>query len=210
MDASRPVSFRPMQANDLSTIEQAFGQTWPSPMGSGTPIGSLGTRFCLMHYLSVSTRCEVAVDGEELLGVTLARVEGEPVTFTDAEARLKATALLLERHPAGSQLLEHTRAWYRAELRLEREAQLVDSTHAELELFLVMEGARGRGVGGRLFARVLDYFAECGVSGFFLHTDSDSDIGFYEHQGMRCVADLPDFVEPDELYIYAGQVRRID
>ena len=162
-----------------------------------------------MHYLSLSTRCEVTVDGEEVLGVTMARVVGEPLSFAQADEQLRDTAVLLERHPVGNRLLAHTRAWYRLESELEREAQLGDCAHAELELFLVMASARGRGVGTLLFTRVREYFTGCGVSGFFLHTDSDSDIGFYEHQGMQCVARRAGFSDPDQLYIYVGSSARL-
>ena len=204
LDEKHQVSFRPMQAGDLGTIERAFELTWASPIGAGTPIGSLGTRYCVKHYQSISTRCEVAVKDNEILGVTMARVAGKPLAFPAAGKELNQIAQQMERDPAGKRLLDHTREWYRNELELERSAQLGEYANAELELFLVMSRARGLGVGGRMFNRVRDYFFACGAPGFFLHTDSDSDVGFYEHQGMRCVAKRSGVSNPDVLYIYVG------
>ena len=193
-----------MRVNDLSAIEHAYEQTWPSPVAAGKPIGSLYTRYCLMHYLCASTRCEVAVDGEEVLGVTMARVKGEPSAFVEAEELLDSAALLLERHPVGSRLLAQVRARYRAEDQLRGKAQLADDSYGELELFLVMPDARGLGVGGRLFERARQYFVEHQARRFFLFTDTDSDFGFYEHQHMRRAAQGSGGADSDELYIYVG------
>ena len=205
MDVKHQVEFRPMRAGDLSTIVQVFGLTWTPPICSGTPMGSLGSRYCVTHYLSISTRCELAVKDEMILGVTMARVAGRPPAFPQAREELSAIATQMNRDPDGSQLLAHTLEWYRNELELEREVPLGEYGHAELELFLVMSQARGLGVGGRLFGRVRDYFAASGASGFFLHTDSDSDFGFYEHQGMRRVAQRSGLSKPDVLYVYIGR-----
>lgn len=59
---------------------------------------------------------------------------------------------------------------------------------AELALFAVASLYRGKGIGKRLFACVLDYFKEQKLKEFYLYTDTSCNYGFYEHHGMirRC------------------------
>lgn len=59
---------------------------------------------------------------------------------------------------------------------------------AELALFAVSSACRGKGIGKRLFACVLDYFKEHKRKEFYLYTDTSCNYGFYEHHGMsrRC------------------------
>ena len=56
---------------------------------------------------------------------------------------------------------------------------------AEIALFLVSPEAKGHGVGGRLFAHMLDRFHALGIRQYFLFTDTTCDYGFYEHKGLQ-------------------------
>lgn len=56
---------------------------------------------------------------------------------------------------------------------------------AEIVLFLVSPEAKGQGVGGRLFAHMLDRFHALGIRQYFLFTDTTCDYGFYEHKGLQ-------------------------
>ena len=58
----------------------------------------------------------------------------------------------------------------------------------ELELFIVNPDVRGHGVGGRLWRRMQEHFAAWDVPAFYLHTDSDCDVSFYDHKGLDCIA----------------------
>ena len=80
----------------------------------------------------------------------------------------------------------------------------------ELELFIVNPDVRGHGVGGQLWRRMQEHFAAWDVPAFYLHTDSDCDVSFYDHKGLNCIAaryaaDHPeDGADMDDIFIYAG------
>ena len=92
---------------------------------------------------------------------------------------------------------------------------------SEIELFLVAKSARGHGVGGSLWRQAMDYFANCQVARFYLHTDSSCDVSFYDHKGLDCIAhrtasetvarlggsadgEVPPLF--DDMFIYRGKV----
>ena len=80
---------------------------------------------------------------------------------------------------------------------------------AEIVLFLVSPEAKGQGVGGRLFAHMLDWFQAIGVSEYFLFTDTTCDYGFYEHKGLERMAAETLSLAPGETlncFLYEGHV----
>lgn len=80
---------------------------------------------------------------------------------------------------------------------------------AEIALFLVAPEARGLGVGGQLFDRMLDRFRVSGIREYFLFTDTSCNYGFYEYKGLRRVASrsLPsEHGEALECFLYEGNV----
>ena len=80
---------------------------------------------------------------------------------------------------------------------------------AEIALFLVSPEAKGHGVGGRLFAHMLDWFQAIGVSEYFLFTDTTCDYGFYEHKGLERMAAETLSLAPGETlncFLYEGHV----
>lgn len=80
---------------------------------------------------------------------------------------------------------------------------------AEIVLFLVSPEAKGHGVGGRLFAHMLDWFQAIGVSEYFLFTDTTCDYGFYEHKGLERMAAETLSLAPGETlncFLYEGHV----
>ncbi|RSX54499.1 GNAT family N-acetyltransferase [Bifidobacterium samirii] len=87
---------------------------------------------------------------------------------------------------AGRRALRVELAIARVDARLLRDAGR--SYAAEVTLFLVGPCMRGRGVGGRLFARMMRSFRACGVRDYFLYTDTSCDVGFYDRRGLTRVA----------------------
>jgi len=119
---------------------------------------------------------------------------------------------------AGSMMLDQANQGFDIELQMEAECGLPDTAQGELELFLVDASARGHGVGGSLWRHAMQYFAQERKSGFFLHTDSTCDVGFYDHKGLNRInhrdirpshSTLADEgVLPEDLFIYAGDVKQ--
>ena len=77
------------------------------------------------------------------------------------------------------------------------------------------------GVGGQLWRRMQEHFAAWDVPAFYLHTDSDCDVSFYDHKGLDCIAhrtasetvarlggsadgEVPPLF--DDMFIYRGKV----
>ena len=88
-------------------------------------------------------------------------------------------------------------------------------------LFIVNPDVRGHGVGGQLWRRMQEHFAAWDVPAFYLHTDSDCDVSFYDHKGLDCIAhrtasetvarlggsadgEVPPLF--DDMFIYRGKV----
>ena len=129
-----------------------------------------------------------------------------PTTFADPEAAKHMAAL---------------KSGFSVELDLEREGRANETTMGELELFIVNPDVRGHGVGGRLWRRMQEHFAAWDVPAFYLHTDSDCDVSFYDHKGLDCIAhrtasetvarlggsadgEVPPLF--DDMFIYRGKV----
>ena len=132
--------------------------------------------------------------------------------MSGAQAKQELAAINgeLNRSTLGTKTLSETEQWHEMELRMEREIDINDVARGEIELFLVAKSARGHGVGGSLWRQAMDYFANCQVARFYLHTDSSCDVSFYDHKGLNCIAaryaaDHPeDGADMDDIFIYAG------
>ena len=59
---------------------------------------------------------------------------------------------------------------------------------AALNLLVVRQDQKGRGIGAKLYGRFLAGLEALGTRRFYLLTDSACDYRYYEHQGMRRIA----------------------
>ncbi|KAB8292640.1 GNAT family N-acetyltransferase [Bifidobacterium avesanii] len=212
------IRYRPVVWNDIDRIVRAFDDTWGSwGVTGGKPESWLLSKHFVLHYLEPATCGDVAetADGR-FMGVTLSRTVGAPVLFPQASAELERVNAELNATDAGSRGLADTLHWHDIETDMESAIGVNESTQAELELFLVSKDARGHGVGGTLWRRLMAHFADCGVERYYLHTDSSCDVGFYRHKGLDCLAEryAKDHPEDnrlgedpmDDIFIYAGDV----
>ncbi len=211
------VTYRPLEWSDVDAIVEEFDHTWGETDTFGCEISRQSSRHFTLHYLESATRGEVAVDAESgtFMGVALSRITSQPVLFSQAAQLLEQVDNQLASTEDGKRALNMANGWHDVEYRMEDALDINTQTQAELELFLVAKVARGRGVGGTLWRRLLDFFAKQGVKRYYLHTDSSCDVSFYDHQGLNRVAerrakDYPDNPVPDgaDLFIYVGEVAR--
>ena len=100
--------------------------------------------------------------------------------------RFVSVSLPLLTSRAGRRALRVELAIARVDARLLRDTGR--SYAAEVTLFLVGPCMRGRGVGGRLFSRMMRSLRSCGVRDYFLYTDTTCDVGFYDRRGLTRVA----------------------
>lgn len=209
------VTYRPIRRDDIDTIVEQFYLTWGVDEPGDPAIARMTSRHFTLHYLEPATRGDIAEgpDGT-FMGVTLTRVAGRATLFDDTADELANVDAELNATPEGAAALARTNAWHALETRMEDELAINERDTAELELFLVAPAARGHGVGGTLWRRMLAYLAAEGVPRYYLHTDSSCDVGFYDHKGLKRVAERYAKDHPDEptgngedVFIYEGEVQ---
>ena len=189
--AAPTVRYRMMSWDDVDAIIDLFGRTWP-PEGTlaGTPSGLLVSRYFTLHYLEHTTYGIVAErDDGMFAGVILARVAGARPLYDVVPAMMARVRADLAGDAAASASLRGLDLAFDVELELEASCGVNETTQGELELFVVNPDVRGAGVGGGLWRRAQAHLAQAGVESYYLHTDSDCDVSFYDHKGMTRVAE---------------------
>ncbi|PLS27382.1 acetyltransferase, GNAT family [Bifidobacterium anseris] len=207
MDANSHVHYRPMRWEDLDAVTDCFDLVWPQRESiAGTPLATLIARYLTLHYLELSTWSNLAeTDDGVFAGITLARVAGAPTLFPQAHDELERVRSLILADPRGAAVVAMLEdGFFVRERILEEDADVDETTQAELELFMVSPAVRGMGVGGALWRQLLDALRVMGVRAFFLHTDSSCDYGFYDHKGLTRVAARIAADHPEDADLAAG------
>lgn len=209
-DDRHGVVYRPMAWEDVDAIVEEYERTW----GFGTPESALLSRHFVMHYLAPASRGDIAERDGRFMGVTLTRVAGLPAAFPEAQAELGRIDDRIRASVPDTRHLDGALHWHAVEEEMERDSGVEATAQGEIELFLVSADARDHGVGGTLWRRALAYLGACGVERYYLHTDSSCDVGFYDHQGLECVAERYAADHPEDhdmmgdIFIYEGAVSR--
>lgn len=213
------IIYRPIAWKDVDAVVELFDRTWPQDGAlAGTRFSLLLSRYFVLHYLQPTTfaNAAFAADGT-LAGITLIRVAGERPQFDElgVAGDLAVTERMIRTNPEASKRLDMLKNAFALELDLEREGKANETTLGELELFVVNPDVRGCGVGGGLWDRMQRYLAAWDVDAFYLHTDSDCDVSFYDHKGLERIAQrlagtpVVDGKEPlfGDMFIYRGRVK---
>lgn len=213
------IIYRPITWDDLDAVTELFDRTWPQDGAlAGTEYSTLISRYFVLHYLQPTTFANAAFTTDGVLaGVTFIRVAGErpQLDEIDVAGEMAQTERLIRADAEASKRLDMLNNAFALELELEREGHANETTLGELELFVVNPDVRGCGVGGGLWDRMQRYLAAWDVDAFYLHTDSDCDVSFYDHRGLERIAQrdagtpMGDGREPlfDDMFIYRGRVR---
>lgn len=227
-DAGLGVVFAPMVWSDVDDVIDEYDAMWG--MHSSDPhvaeVSRLLSAYCVYHYIALSTGAEVARMNGRFLGVLMTRLPGRFPLFGEVGRCLEKTGAELDAGELGRKMLALVRERFDEELELENRSKVRDATQAEVELFIVSDVARGRGVGRGLWSRTMSYLRDADVKCFYLHTDSQCDVSFYDAHGMDCVVSHHSDARPsekdeesattgfsgpmgDEMFIYVGDPRRI-
>lgn len=210
------VMYVPMVWSDVENITRQFDETWGhcSAVGGDKKLSMLLSYHFVLHYVEHATRGEVAYKNGEFMGVILSRVAGQPVLFRDVAVQMKKVDEAINATETGRKALADVELGFEIERRMERQTGVNDNAPAEIELFLVSQASRGQGVGGGLWRRAMDYFAGSQVPMFYLHTDSDCDVSFYDRHGMKRIAEREEQrhiddgrnkqTTPTSMFIYSG------
>ena len=169
----------------------------------------------LTEAKELGTRASLFTDGE-FAGVTLARIDGQPLAFPQTEGMLGALRQIIDESPLAKMMrsgFDHFRA---TDHHLELRSGVGQSTQAELLLFMVNPAVKGHGVGGALWNALLQGFRANGVHAFYLHTDTSCDYTYYEHLWLQREAERQRADHPedngradgsrDDMFVYRGEV----
>lgn len=208
------VIYAPMVWRDVENITRQFDQTWGHCTAvDDKKLSMLLSYHFVLHYLEPATRGEVAHKNGEFMGVILSRVVGQPCMFPNIAAQMMKVDEKINATEVGRKALADVELGFEIERRMERQTGINDNAPAEIELFLVSQASRGQGVGGGLWRRAMDYFVGLQVPMFYLHTDSDCDVSFYDRHGMECIVEREERRHIDDgqdkqtntsMFIYSG------
>lgn len=215
-DAGLGVVYGPMVWSDLDDIVTTFDATWGhcSPAAGNPQISRLLSAHFVLHYLALSTHAEVARIGGRFMAVLLSRVEGRLKLFPQIDKAIETVDGKLNATDLGRKVLAQTEHGFKVERAMESQVDTPHTMQAEVELFMAAASARGKGIGGELWKRSMDFFTQTEVSRFFLHTDSSCDVSFYEAHGLDKLAERKLEVTDgsdtaDTMYIYAGDPGKV-
>lgn len=192
------VYIRRLRRADYPALVELIRQTWYADQTDGDTGGhepadrarrhSVAWRLAAIDAhdcLARATHAAVAEQNGRVLGVILGSVPAKVTRMQILRHRWQQASLALPMlaNRAGRNGLREQLAILHADRALIQTTG--NDYQAEIVLFLVSPEAKGQGVGGRLFAHMLDRFHALGIRQYFLFTDTTCDYGFYEHKGLQ-------------------------
>ena len=190
------VVIRDITENDVPTLKAfmvaAWGDGWNLKRFDQNP----GLFQALLDtYLSIflesSTFGKVATLNGEVVGAILGSADGEKPIFRQFQKNIAPNVLaLLGATPAErADIMEHLSVSFQSI------GALLESRRGayggSLEYLVVSEKARGLKIGKRLWDEVSAYFCSQKTEAIYLITDSQCNVGFYDHNGFSRVATVP-------------------
>lgn len=199
------VEYRPLQNEDIDALGAILGDIWHSYTEGRKRIVS--GIIDLANFAQRNTFAEVAVAGGSPVGVIMARA-GLPSKETQerwSSVMQHACKKLDELGGSAADLARFFDAMKQADHDLLE--QSASNPDFELVLFAVSDSTRGLGIGSTLMKHAQHYLANHGGSKAFILTDTDCSWEYYEHQGMKRVAeqsfaDDKDRILPERMFVY--------
>lgn len=216
------VYIRRLRRADYPALVELIRQTWYADQTDGDTGGhepadrarrhSVAWRLAAIDAhdcLARATHAAVAEQNGRIIGVILGSVPAKVTRMQILRHRWQQASLALPMlaNRAGRNGLREQLAILHADRALIQTTG--NDYQAEIVLFLVSPEAKGQGVGGRLFAHMLDRFHALGIRQYFLFTDTTCDYGFYEHKGLERMAAETLSLAPGETlncFLYEGHV----
>lgn len=188
------LEFRDFAPRDLDTFATVVGRVFKDDTYTDNPeLTRCLLRHELIDYLRHQNYAKVVVEGDKPVGILIAEV-GEKKLRRPFLLEALDCHLRLLCHRAGRTYLRYRRGLRHTDMRLLTGQRY----HAELRLFIVVEGYRNLGIGHKL---LLDFQKACAqhrIKEYFLFTDSYCDVDYYKERGFHLVAERTyDFFRTD-------------
>lgn len=202
-----------MHLEDLASL---YATLWCADLPSN--LARLAGQQAILPYLKKSQYGICFTHQDMLLGAVLAGTQhATPDTslfeqlnqqdlLTAFEARICSARKNLD--PSQQELLTKALAVDNEELSVAHKV-LTNTPHAyadaEIYLLMVSPAAQGLGLGGALFTAAEEALAHAGARGYFLMTDDECDVSFYEHKKLTRYQEIP-FSKNINIYVYGKEL----
>ena len=190
---------------DLDDIAQILATLWHSDVPED--VQKLHSVIDFASYAQRATFSEVAVKDGEAIGFVLARA-GKASQETETIWKRFLEERIEEAKNLDAESAAYLVAYDEAEERVNTPLLKDSNTDPDYELvfFAVGDAARGYGVGSKLLASAQNYLSSQGGKTAFLFTDTTCTWEYYEHRGMRRVAEWAktndEDILPEEMFVY--------
>ena len=205
------IEYREVKIEDADELAEMLGDFWHQDKPE--EVRHEYALIDLAHYLCRVTFAEVAVMDGKLVGIMAVSAEGQDSKFAEPWGKLldEYKNKLAELDEKGSEFMQN---YYVAESKVNRKmvADAWDGEENEFVFLIVSAETRGKGVGSTMWQRASDYFASVGVKKAFLYTDSTCDWQYYEHRGMKRLAETTfdqhkESLLPERMFLYEYEVK---
>ena len=205
------IEYREVKIEDADELAEMLGDFWhqakPEEFRHEYALVDLA------HYLCRVTFAEVAVMDGKLVGIIAVSAGGQESKFAQPWGKLldEHKNKLKEIDGHGSEFMQKFSV---AESKVNRQmvADAWDGEENELVLLIISVETRGKGVGSAMWQRASDYFASVGVARAYFFTDSTCDWQYYEHRGMKRLAETTfdqhkESLLPERMFLYEYEIK---
>lgn len=176
------LEFRTIQKEDYTELEHIISDVWKYEDFCSPETAKKMAKLYLASCLINQTYNCVAVQDGKAVGVIMGNCFREKKHTAKYLPRRTSAVLEMALSGEGRGIMKMFQGFDQIDEELLR---LSGKTYdGALEFFAVDKAVHGTGIGGQLYQRAMDYFAECQMRNFYLYTDTACNWGFYEHQGM--------------------------
>lgn len=178
------VAIRPFEAGDFEPLAMLMNEVWGS--GGYSPEEVLADRIVLASYLVEHDWGLVAEHDGVLVGAILAglRQPHPDALWTDKLTSLWEDAGRKDATLPARLLQISEVEVAEAEVTRRLKAEPLPQADATIQLLILSEGARGKHLGTHLLDSALAWMRSQNARGYFLMTDDECDVGFYDHRGI--------------------------
>ena len=177
------IKIRDFKKSDIKDLSLIVMDTWGFSDSFSMKLAVKMSRLYLAEALNESNFCKVAEADGEAVGFIAARSD------MLKKGSLKSKIFVFKALFPVIFNIEAIRAvkvfWDMSKLnkRLYKKAGI--DFEGEITLFVLNIGARGKGIGGRLYSDALDFIRRSGAGNYYIYTDTTCDYKFYEHKGAK-------------------------